>query len=122
MKNCPRCQEPVALRGRAPINVPGFATLAEECPHPCHAAAQRVVEAAERWNVHRFEVRGELETLTDALDALDAAMAKPCKCAAGSWIATIKTICPAYKRAIRHGAARCMTCEHDEACHAMATP
>lgn len=77
MKNCPKCEGPVALRGRVPINVPGFATLAEECPHPCHQAAQAVVEAAERWNVHRFEVRGELETLTDALAALAEALEKP---------------------------------------------
>lgn len=106
MNNCPRCDGEVTHRRL-------IRSGSEYCNHSCHQAAQAALVAAFEWR-RDDDLTPHLEA---ALDALDAAMAKPCKCSAGTWIATIKTICPAYKRAIRYGAARCATCEHDEACH-----
>ena len=43
MKNCPKCEGPVALRCYD-LTEHDYPAL---CPHPCHHAAKAVVEAAE---------------------------------------------------------------------------
>lgn len=76
MKTCPKCGEPVAMRG---MTVEFIRTYQESqevlCQHHAHSAAQALVEAATRWNL-AIDGR-DYDTLTAALAALDAAMEKP---------------------------------------------
>lgn len=61
LKPCPKCRQPVAIRGQVECMVEhqmGVAIVRghghRSCPHPIHAAAQRVVEAAVRCEAEKF--------------------------------------------------------------------
>ncbi len=46
LKPCPDCGEPAGLRGTILAGDSDAGTYDAPCPHPCHAAAQKIVEAA----------------------------------------------------------------------------
>lgn len=75
MKPCPRCGGGVALRGyperfvrSSPLDRDPLSQIpyTHSCPHPCHAAAQAVVEAA----VNLYGDQRHRDTLPEAVDAL----------------------------------------------------
>lgn len=73
MNNCPKCEGPVALRGCEWNNQ--MVSETHWCSHPCHKAAQAVVEAAEVLHRHKPGDWLEAETeLWGALAALAAAL------------------------------------------------